>query len=115
MTAIFRVVSMGPPTERAQRERQQMRAQPSRPTTEPPGRSPCALAPRDARSALVNSGHPSTALLGCGDGDPAVSRALPIAPLAQPARRRLPLASEARPVDGQWRPVYVVWEITLQC
>ena len=42
-------------------------------------------------------------------------RALPIAPLALPARRRLPLASEARAVDGRWRPVYVVWEITLQC
>ena len=42
-------------------------------------------------------------------------RQLPIAPEAAPGRRRLPLASEVRPVDERWRPIYAVWEITLQC
>lgn len=42
-------------------------------------------------------------------------RALPIAPDAPPARRRLPLASEARDVDRRWRPNYAVWEVTLRC
>ena len=41
-------------------------------------------------------------------------RALPVASLAS-ARRRLPLADQARPVDAMWRPVYAVWEITLRC
>jgi radical SAM protein with 4Fe4S-binding SPASM domain len=41
--------------------------------------------------------------------------ALPLAPLAPPARRRLPLADEARDVDRMWRPIYAVWEITLRC
>ena len=41
-------------------------------------------------------------------------RALPIAPLARPARRRLPLL-EARDVDRAHRPIYAVWEITLRC
>jgi MoaA/NifB/PqqE/SkfB family radical SAM enzyme len=45
----------------------------------------------------------------------ASARSLPIAPRAQPARRHLPLADAARPVDRGWRPVYAVWEITLQC
>jgi len=40
---------------------------------------------------------------------------LPIAPLAAPGRRRLPLAGDARDVDRAWRPIYAVWEITLQC
>jgi radical SAM protein with 4Fe4S-binding SPASM domain len=40
---------------------------------------------------------------------------LPIAPVAQPGRRRLPLAEAARPVDARHRPIYVVWEITLAC
>jgi len=40
---------------------------------------------------------------------------LPIAPLARPARRHLPLAGEARDVDRLYRPVYAVWEITLAC
>lgn len=44
-------------------------------------------------------------------------RSLPIAPKASPsdARKRLPLAGEARPVDQKWRPIYAVWEITLRC
>jgi radical SAM protein with 4Fe4S-binding SPASM domain len=42
-------------------------------------------------------------------------RALPIAPLARPGARRLPLASEARAIDRQHRPIYAVWEITLAC
>ena len=42
-------------------------------------------------------------------------RTLPIAPHAEPARRRLPLAAETRPIDRRWQPVYAVWEITLRC
>jgi radical SAM protein with 4Fe4S-binding SPASM domain len=41
-------------------------------------------------------------------------RSLPLAPLAHPARRQLPLAA-ARPEDRETRPIYAVWEITLQC
>lgn len=40
---------------------------------------------------------------------------LPIAPLAAPARRRLPLADATRAADQAWRPIYAVWEITLRC
>src|SRR6266540_1816691 len=43
------------------------------------------------------------------------SRSLPIAPHAEPSRRRLPLAEAARPIDRKWLPVYAVWEITLRC
>lgn len=42
-------------------------------------------------------------------------RTLPIAPTAPPARRKLPLAETVRPRDEQARPVYAVWEVTLQC
>jgi radical SAM protein with 4Fe4S-binding SPASM domain len=42
-------------------------------------------------------------------------RNLPIAPVAPAARRRLPLADTVRPRDEQARPIYAVWEITLQC
>jgi radical SAM protein with 4Fe4S-binding SPASM domain len=42
-------------------------------------------------------------------------RHLPIAPTAGPPHRRLPLTSDARPVDQRWRPIYAVWEITLRC
>jgi len=35
--------------------------------------------------------------------------------VAGPAKRRLPLAGEAREVDRRWRPTYAVWELTLQC
>jgi radical SAM protein with 4Fe4S-binding SPASM domain len=42
-------------------------------------------------------------------------RLLPIAPTAEPARRRLPLAGESRPIDQRWRPIIAVWEITLRC
>jgi radical SAM protein with 4Fe4S-binding SPASM domain len=42
-------------------------------------------------------------------------RSLPIAPIAAPARRNLPLADDARSVDRAWRPVYAVWEVTLKC
>jgi len=40
---------------------------------------------------------------------------LPLAPRANPARRRLPLADEARERDRAWRPIYAVWELTLAC
>lgn len=44
-------------------------------------------------------------------------RSLPIAPKAEPSRaeKRLPLASEVRPIDRRWYPQYAVWEITLRC
>jgi radical SAM protein with 4Fe4S-binding SPASM domain len=42
-------------------------------------------------------------------------RNLPIAPEAPAARRRLPLADVVRPRDEQARPIYAVWEVTLQC
>src|SRR3954452_2000865 len=42
-------------------------------------------------------------------------RMLPVAPHAAPARRKLPLAGGARDVDRRWRPIYAVWEITLEC
>jgi radical SAM protein with 4Fe4S-binding SPASM domain len=41
-------------------------------------------------------------------------RALPIAPVASPARRHLPLAAP-RAKDARYRPLYAVWEITLRC
>jgi radical SAM protein with 4Fe4S-binding SPASM domain len=43
------------------------------------------------------------------------SRTLPIAPVAPPPQRRLPLAADVRAVDATWRPIYAVWEITLRC
>ncbi len=42
-------------------------------------------------------------------------KSLPLAPLASPAKRHLPLASEVRPIDRRVRPIYAVWEITLAC
>lgn len=42
-------------------------------------------------------------------------RSLPLAPVAQPARRHLPLHDQAREQDRKWRPIYAVWEITLRC
>ncbi len=42
-------------------------------------------------------------------------RALPVAPLAAPGKRQLPLAPTAREVDRHPRPIYAVWEITLAC
>jgi radical SAM protein with 4Fe4S-binding SPASM domain len=42
-------------------------------------------------------------------------RALPLAPVARPGARHLPLADDARAVDRYYRPVYAVWEITLAC
>src|SRR5690348_1036381 len=42
-------------------------------------------------------------------------RRLPIAPRAPAARRHLPLADVARPVDVATRPILAVWEITLAC
>ncbi len=42
-------------------------------------------------------------------------RHLPVAPVAPPPKRHLPLAHEVRPIDEQWRPIYAVWEITLAC
>lgn len=41
-------------------------------------------------------------------------RQLPLAPLAAPARRHLPLAEEVASSD-KVRPIYCVWEITLAC
>ncbi len=41
-------------------------------------------------------------------------RSLPIAPIASPGRRNLPLADGVRAVDKR-RPIYAVWEITLAC
>jgi radical SAM protein with 4Fe4S-binding SPASM domain len=55
----------------------------------------------EAREALLRAPRPR--------------RDLPIAPHAEPFRRRLPLAGEARDVDRQTRPIYAVWEITLKC
>ena len=43
------------------------------------------------------------------------ARRLPIAPVAAPSKRRLPLAEETRPVDEACTPRYAVWEITLAC
>jgi len=42
-------------------------------------------------------------------------RSLPLAPVAEPPRRRLPLADDVRPIDRKVRPIYAVWEITLAC
>lgn len=42
-------------------------------------------------------------------------RTLPIAPMAEPSKKRLPLADAVRPIDQRWQPVYAVWEITLRC
>lgn len=44
-----------------------------------------------------------------------MTRRLPIAPHAEPARRNLPLADDVREVDRRWRPIYAVWELTLRC
>ncbi|HVU02359.1 MAG TPA: radical SAM protein [Polyangiaceae bacterium] len=46
---------------------------------------------------------------------PRPKRDLPIAPRAEPWKKRLPLADESRDVDRAWRPIYAVWEITLKC
>lgn len=40
---------------------------------------------------------------------------LPLAPHAPPGPRGLPLEAEVRPIDQRARPIYAVWEITLQC
>jgi MoaA/NifB/PqqE/SkfB family radical SAM enzyme len=45
---------------------------------------------------------------------PRPRRDLPIAPKADPARKRLPLL-EGRNKDTHYRPIYAVWEITLKC
>lgn len=63
-----------------------------------PGLGPNPLSP-EARVALLGAKRP---------------RRLPFAPLAAPARRQLPLASDVAPSD-QVRPIYCVWEITLAC
>src|SRR5690606_29946956 len=41
-------------------------------------------------------------------------RQLPLAPVADPPRRKLPLLAEPTEVD-RVRPIYCVWEITLAC
>ncbi|GAC1544573.1 MAG: GDL motif peptide-associated radical SAM/SPASM maturase [Polyangiales bacterium] len=40
---------------------------------------------------------------------------LPIAPVAAASRRSLPIVGDSRAVDRAARPIYVVWEVTLQC
>jgi len=60
-----------------------------------------AVVSEDARARLLAAPRPK--------------RDLPIAPHAEPFRRRLPLAESARDVDRAWRPIYAVWEITLKC
>jgi radical SAM protein with 4Fe4S-binding SPASM domain len=52
---------------------------------------------------------PSTSVLGPRP------RSLPIAPMAPPSKRRLPLADETREIDRRWLPIYAVWEVTLRC
>lgn len=42
-------------------------------------------------------------------------RHLPVAPIAAPPQRRLPLLEQTREIDVRWRPIYAVWEITLAC
>ncbi len=42
-------------------------------------------------------------------------RRLPIAPVAPPARRHLPLLEPVRDIDRTVRPILAVWEITLAC
>src|SRR5579859_6597889 len=42
-------------------------------------------------------------------------RSLPLAPLAPPARRHLPLATDVRAVDRKASPLNAVWELTLRC
>lgn len=43
------------------------------------------------------------------------TRRLPIAPVAAPSKRKLPLADTVRPIDEECAPLYAVWEITLAC
>jgi radical SAM protein with 4Fe4S-binding SPASM domain len=43
------------------------------------------------------------------------TRSLPLAPLAPEGRRHLPLATDARAIDRQVRPLFAVWELTLRC
>jgi radical SAM protein with 4Fe4S-binding SPASM domain len=62
-----------------------------------PTRDPLPADPREAQLA-----------------SPRPKRGLPIAPIAKPGARRLPLG-EARDVDRGHRPIYAVWEITLAC
>ena len=64
----------------------------------------------DARREVI-SAEAREALLRA----PRPRRDLPIAPLAEPSRRRLPLADASRDVDRRTRPIYAVWEITLKC
>ena len=61
-------------------------------------RDPLTAAARGGRDRAASAAHP-----------------LPVAPLAKPGLRHLPLAGASRTVDRQWRPAYVVWEITLAC
>lgn len=63
------------------------------------GSRPDPLSP-EAREALQRAPRPRTEL--------------PIAPVAPPAKRRLPLL-QPREKDAHYRPVYAVWEITLAC
>jgi radical SAM protein with 4Fe4S-binding SPASM domain len=68
-----------------------------------PGHGPKALAPDRLRVKLLPVGLAAR------------SRQLPVAPIAAPPRRSLPLADDVRAVDARWRPIYAVWEITLRC
>jgi radical SAM protein with 4Fe4S-binding SPASM domain len=64
-----------------------------------PAPRPDPLSP-DERAAIVRAPRPR--------------RDLPMAARSE-ERRRLPLAPEARDVDRDTRPLYAVWEITMQC
>jgi radical SAM protein with 4Fe4S-binding SPASM domain len=66
-----------------------------------PGAARVGVLTEEARSAIMKAPRPR--------------RDLPIAPHAEPFRKRLPLADQSRDVDKQWRPIYAVWEITLKC
>jgi radical SAM protein with 4Fe4S-binding SPASM domain len=59
---------------------------------------PPALLSQPERSVLLKQKRPVRAL-----------------PMVAPGKRRLPLADESRAIDQQIRPIYAVWEITLQC
>jgi radical SAM protein with 4Fe4S-binding SPASM domain len=59
---------------------------------------PPTILSQSERSALLKQKRPVRAL-----------------PMVAPGKRRLPLADESRAIDQQIRPIYAVWEITLQC
>src|SRR5450755_1803207 len=64
---------------------------------------------------MSDSGHSDADLRAAELARARPKRGLPIAPLAHPGARRLPLAEDARSIDRKLRPIYAVWEITLAC